>query len=154
MGQELGLDGKAGMFSLSDCMADMGGLPENDDGGEQVKPGHAVALALAGLIADFTLAADTERDLKSVVSLALVQAGVGLRCILALSSSPVQDQWSFGHSNVVVSLSVRSCPLPESTLKWLNDLTFTATQHRLATRPLELLPTLTDSFTYHPPENT
>ena len=35
MGQELGLDRQAGVFVLSDRFADMGGIPVNDDGGEQ-----------------------------------------------------------------------------------------------------------------------
>ena len=46
-GQELGLDGQPGVFPLSDRLAEMGGIPVNDDGGEQVEPGHAVMLALA-----------------------------------------------------------------------------------------------------------
>ena len=52
MGQELGLDGPAGVFPLSDRFAKMGGIPVNDDGGEQVKPGHAVVLALAGAVVE------------------------------------------------------------------------------------------------------
>ena len=49
MGQELGLDGPAGVFPLSDRFAELGGIPVDDDGGEQVEPGHAVVLALAGI---------------------------------------------------------------------------------------------------------
>ena len=60
MGQELGLDGPAGVFPLSDRFAKMGGIPVNDDGGEQVKPGHEVVLALARAVADFALASDAE----------------------------------------------------------------------------------------------
>ena len=48
MVQELGLDGQAGVLPLSDRFAEMGGIPVNDDGGEQVKPGHAVVLAGIG----------------------------------------------------------------------------------------------------------
>ena len=77
MGQELGLDGQPGVFPLSDRFAEMGGIPVNDDGGEQVEPGHAVVLALARAVADFALAPDPERVLERVMSLALVQAGVG-----------------------------------------------------------------------------
>ena len=58
MGQELGLYGQPGVFPLSDRFAEMGGIPVNDDGGEQVEPGHAVVLALAGAVADFALASD------------------------------------------------------------------------------------------------
>ena len=77
MGQELGLDGQPGVFPLSDRFAELGGIPVNDDGGEQVEPGHAVVLALAGAVADFALASDPERVLEGVMSLALVRAGVG-----------------------------------------------------------------------------
>ena len=35
-GQEVGPDGPAGEFSLSDRILEMGGIPVNDDGGEQV----------------------------------------------------------------------------------------------------------------------
>ena len=55
MGQELGLDHQPGVFPLSDRFAEMGGIPVDDDGGEQVEPGHAVVLALAGAVADFAL---------------------------------------------------------------------------------------------------
>jgi|GEM_PF-3959958 len=47
MGQELGLDRQPGVFPLSDCISEMGGIPVNDDGGEQVGPSHAAVLALA-----------------------------------------------------------------------------------------------------------
>ena len=73
MGQELGLDGQPDVFPLSDRFSEMGGIPVNDDGGEQVEP----VLALAGAVADFALASDPERILERVMSLALVQAGVG-----------------------------------------------------------------------------
>ena len=77
MGQELGLDGQPGVFPLSDRLAEMSGIPVDDDGGEQVEPGQAVVLALARAVADFALAPDPERVLERVMSLALVQAGVG-----------------------------------------------------------------------------
>ena len=77
MGQELGLDGQPDVFPLSDRFSEMGGIPVNDDGGEQVEPSHAAVLALAGAVADFALASDPERILERVMSLALVQASVG-----------------------------------------------------------------------------
>ena len=49
MGQEFGLDGQPGVFPLSDRFAETVGIPVNDDGGEQVEPGHAVVLALAAV---------------------------------------------------------------------------------------------------------
>ena len=83
MGQGFGLDGQAGVFPLSDRFAEMGGIAVNDHGGEQVEPGHAVVLALAGAVADFALAPDPERVLERVMSLVLVLAR---RCISASSS--------------------------------------------------------------------
>ena len=77
MGQELGLDGQSGVFPLSDRFAKLGGIPVNDDGGEQFEPGHAVALACTGAVADFGLTPDAECALQDVMSLVLVQAGVG-----------------------------------------------------------------------------
>ena len=37
----------AGVGPLSDRFVEMGGIPVNDDGGEQVEPGRAVVLAFA-----------------------------------------------------------------------------------------------------------
>ena len=91
MGQELGLDRQAGVFPLSDCFAELGGIPVNDDGGEQVEPSHAVVLALAGAVADFALAPDAERVLECVMSLALVQAGVGPALHIGVEQ-PVDDE--------------------------------------------------------------
>ena len=47
MGQELGLDGQLGVFPPSDHFAEVGGIPVNDDGGEEVEPGNVVVLARA-----------------------------------------------------------------------------------------------------------
>ena len=91
MGQELGLDGQPGVFPLSDRFAEMGGIPVNDDGGEQVEPGHAVVLALARAVADFALTPDAERVLEGVMSLALVQAGVGSALHIGVEQ-PVDDE--------------------------------------------------------------
>ena len=74
MGQELGLDRQAGVFSLSDRFAEMDGIPVNDDGGEQVEPGHVVMLAPARAVADFAPTPNPERVLERVMSLAPVQA--------------------------------------------------------------------------------
>ena len=96
MSQELGLDGQAGEFSLSDRLAETGCIPVNDDGGEQVKPGHAIVLALAGPIAAFTLATEAERVLQSVVSLALVQAGVGSALYIGIEKPVCNEEGTFG----------------------------------------------------------
>ncbi len=72
VGQELGIDCQPGVFPLSDRLVEMGSIPVNDGGGEQVEPSHAVVLALAGAVADFALASDPQRVLEGVMSLALV----------------------------------------------------------------------------------
>ena len=47
MGQEIGLDRQAGVLSMSDRFAGISGILVNDDGGEQVEPGHALVLPFA-----------------------------------------------------------------------------------------------------------
>ena len=91
MGQELGLDYQPGVVPLSDRFAEMGGIPVNDDGGEEVEAGHAVVLALARAVADFALTPDAERVLEGVMSLALVQAGVGPALHIGVEL-PVDDE--------------------------------------------------------------
>ena len=103
MGQELGLDGQPGVFPLSDRFAEMGGIPVNDDGGEQVEPGHAVVLAFAGAVADFALASDLERVLERVMSLALVQAGVGSALHIGVEQSVDDEERSFDPSDFAES---------------------------------------------------
>ena len=66
-----------GVFLLSDRFAEMGGIPVDDDGGEQVEPGHTVVLALARPVAYFVLASDPECVLERMMSLVLAQAGIG-----------------------------------------------------------------------------
>ena len=75
MGQELGLDRQPDVFQLSDRFAEMGGIPVNDDGGEQGEPGHAVVLALTRAVADFAPAPNPEGVLERVMSLALDSSG-------------------------------------------------------------------------------
>ena len=60
MDQELGLDGQAGEFPLSDRFTKLGGIPVNIDSGELVEPGYPVVLAVARVVVDFALASDTE----------------------------------------------------------------------------------------------
>ena len=91
MGQELGLERQVGVFPLSDRFAEMGGILVNDDGGEQVEPGHTVVLALARAVADFALASDPKCVLERVMRLALVQAGVGSALHIGIEQ-PVDDE--------------------------------------------------------------
>ena len=63
MGDKLG---QALVLSLSDRFAETGGIPVDDDGGEQVQPSPAIMLPFAGAVADFALAADAKRVLERV----------------------------------------------------------------------------------------
>ena len=103
VGQELGLDGQPGVFPLPDRFAEMGGIPVNDDGGEQFEPGHAVVLALAGAVADFALASDPECVLEYVMSLALVQAGVGSALHIGVEQPVDDEERSFDPSDFAES---------------------------------------------------
>ena len=89
MGEELGLDDQPGVFPLSDRFAEMGGIPVNDDGGEQAEPGHSVVLDLTRAVADFALTPDAEREAQPVMSPAPC-AGARSSCfVLACSISPL-----------------------------------------------------------------
>ena len=63
--------------SLPDHFSQTYGIPVDDDGGEQVEPGHAVVLALARAVADFALASDPEGVLEGMMRLPLVQSELG-----------------------------------------------------------------------------
>jgi hypothetical protein len=75
----------------SDGLAEMFGVPVDDDRGEEVQPGHAEVLAFGGAITDFTLAADTECVLQSVVRLTLVEADLGAALHVGIEQ-PVDDE--------------------------------------------------------------
>ena len=62
MGQELRLDCHVGVFPLSDRFAEMGSIPVNDDGGEQVEPDHA-AVCVKGATDDLL---QSRRAMKAV----------------------------------------------------------------------------------------
>ena len=96
VGQELGLDGQPGVFPLSDCFAEMSGIPVNDDGGEQVEPGHAVVLAL-----DPT---DSSGNSAACMPPASIPSAI------SPSSSPSQDQPSIAHSTGAFPLAYDPAP--------------------------------------------
>jgi len=54
-------------------MAEVDGVPIDDDRREQVKTGDPVMLALGGSVTDFTLATDAQRILEGMVGLALIE---------------------------------------------------------------------------------
>ena len=102
MGHQLGVDRQAVVLSLSDRFAEMGGIPVNDDGGEEVEAGHAVALAFTGAVADFALAADAKRVLEGVMSLALVEAGAGTALHIGVEEPVRDEQRSFHPGSIYV----------------------------------------------------
>ena len=65
------------MSPLPECFVEMGSIPVNDNGSEQVEASHAVVLALARAVADFTLTPDAEHVFERAMSLSLVQASFG-----------------------------------------------------------------------------
>src|SRR3546814_7278971 len=65
--------GTAGGPGIDD-LAELHGVPEYDDGGEQVPSGDAIVLAFAGSIPDFTSAVEADGALSGVVGLTLVAA--------------------------------------------------------------------------------
>ncbi len=59
-------------------IAEMLGVPIDDDGGEQVQPGHAEVLSFGRSVTDFTLAADTQGIFQGMMGLAFVNANLGV----------------------------------------------------------------------------
>jgi hypothetical protein len=55
-----------------DGMAEVQGVPVDDDGGEQVESGDPVVLTLGGAVADLALAADAQGILQCMVRFAFV----------------------------------------------------------------------------------
>ena len=62
---------------LCDGMAEMNGIPAEDDRGQEVEVGDPVVLSLSRAIADFTLATDTKGTLEGMVGLTLIEPDLG-----------------------------------------------------------------------------
>lgn len=77
MRQKFGRHIKSFIPALCDCMAEMEGVPVDDDCGEQVEAGDPVMLPLGGAVTDFALATNAQRILESVVGLALIETDLG-----------------------------------------------------------------------------
>lgn len=58
-------------------MAEVDGIPIDDDCGQEVEPGDPVVLAFGGAITDLTLATDAERILERMVGFTLVEPDLG-----------------------------------------------------------------------------
>jgi len=56
-----------------DRLAEVLGVPVNDDRGEQVQPGHSKVLALGCSITDFTLATNAQGAFQRMMRFALIQ---------------------------------------------------------------------------------
>ncbi len=72
-------------------MAEVLGVPIDDDRGQKVETSHAVVLALGGSIADFALAANAKGVFQGVVRLPLVQANIGTSLHIGIEQ-PVDDE--------------------------------------------------------------
>ena len=75
------------------------GVPVNDDGGEQVQPGHAEVLALGCSITDLPLAASAQRILEGVMCFALVQADLGATLHVGVQQPVDNEQRPFDPSD-------------------------------------------------------
>lgn len=91
MCQEVGRDVVSFAAAIGDGEAEMLGIPIDDDRGEEIQSGHAEVLAFGGTIADFTLAADAESVLQSVMGLALVQTDLDAALHVGIEQ-PVDDE--------------------------------------------------------------
>ena len=58
---------------LGDRVADVNGVPIDNECGEQVEAGDPVMLTFGGSVTDFTLATDAQRILEGMVGLALIE---------------------------------------------------------------------------------
>ena len=75
MRQKIGWVIQSLTFSVVDGLAEVFGVPVDDDGGEQIEAGHAEVLAFGGGVADFTLVADVQGVFQGMMGLTLVQMG-------------------------------------------------------------------------------
>lgn len=64
-------------FSVIDRLAEMFGVPVDDDGGEQIEACHSEVLVFGGEVADFTLANDAKGVFQGMMGFTLVQADLG-----------------------------------------------------------------------------
>ena len=78
-------------FSVVDGLAEVFGVPVDDDGGEQIEADHAEVLAFGGAVADFTLAADAQGVFQGMMGLTLVQAYLGTALHIGIEH-PVDDE--------------------------------------------------------------
>ena len=75
--QKIGRAVQSFAFSVVDRLAEMLGVPVDDDGGEQIEACHCEVLAFSGAVADFTLATDAKGVFQGMMGFTLVQADLG-----------------------------------------------------------------------------
>ena len=89
--QQVGGTVQTGLVTTGNGMAEMFGVPIDDDGGEQVQPGHPEVLSFAGAVADFALTADAQGVFQSMMRLALVETDLGAALHVGVEQ-PVDDE--------------------------------------------------------------
>src|SRR3546814_5255068 len=90
--------GTAGGPGIDD-LAELPGVPEYDDGGEQVHSGDAIVLAFPGSIPDFTSAVEAEGALQGAVGLTLVEADLSLALEAGIKNPVDHEQRSAEHTS-------------------------------------------------------
>lgn len=78
MGKQFRWDRIAAGGALRDDLAQLGGIPEDDAGGEQVHAGDAIMLPFAGAVPDLAATVEADGALQGVVGLTLVESDLGL----------------------------------------------------------------------------
>jgi len=78
MGEEVRRDDDAVHGAAVDNLPEFHGVPEDDDGGEQVHAGDAIMLPFAGSVPDFTSAVEADGALEGMMGLALVETDLSL----------------------------------------------------------------------------
>ncbi len=68
------------------------GVPEDDDGGEQIHAGDAVMLAFGGTVADFTAAVEADCPLQRMMSFAFVEPGAFGHAVGVRHPDPVDHE--------------------------------------------------------------
>jgi len=66
-------------------------VPVNDDGSEEVQPGHSEVLALGCSITDFTLAPNAQGVFQRMMRFALIQADLGTALHIGIQQ-PIDDK--------------------------------------------------------------
>ena len=74
-----------------DSVTEMFGVPVNDDGGEEIQPGHSEVLALSCSITDFTLAPNAQGVFQRMMRFALIQADLGTALHIGIQQ-PIDDK--------------------------------------------------------------